>query len=273
MRPTHWSKNVIVLVGPAVFVRLLTASSLITLFLVVVAFSIVSGISYIINDLFDRSADKFHPLKAARPIASGDLEMRHAILFVVVSGALILSLLAYFSPITAAFASVLPLNVTLYSWHGSKYPVLDVLHLAFDDVSRFLAGILVVGLPFSLPFTISIFLVSAMLTIGRRRCDANLLGENAGKFKESLAWYDGPQAAKFQTVATTLALISFSAFVFGRFQGYRSAVFIAIAGYILIRHYYLTERHADVVLQSHLLFRDVQFSAGLVAYVVTSLFL
>lgn len=48
-----------------------------------VLFGIVTGCVYIINDCIDKNNDRFHPLKRLRPIASGQLKVKTALVGVV----------------------------------------------------------------------------------------------------------------------------------------------------------------------------------------------
>jgi len=79
MRPRQWTKNVLVFAG-LIFGQKLTdpasAQVAITAFIV---FCLLSSSVYLLNDVHDREADRLHPAKASRPIASGALSIGAAI--------------------------------------------------------------------------------------------------------------------------------------------------------------------------------------------------
>ena len=77
MRPHEWIKNLVVLAGPIFAARLTDPRGL----LAFVAFCLVSSAGYAINDVLDRDADKAHPQKCGRPIASGAVSPGGAVSF------------------------------------------------------------------------------------------------------------------------------------------------------------------------------------------------
>ena len=79
MRPHQWIKNILVYV-PLVFDRKLThIPSLIRTSIGFILFCLVASAVYIINDITDLEADRNHPVKRKRPLASGDLPISVAI--------------------------------------------------------------------------------------------------------------------------------------------------------------------------------------------------
>ncbi|MEW6062156.1 MAG: UbiA family prenyltransferase, partial [Bacteroidota bacterium] len=73
LRPSQWLKNTFVF-APLIFSKHLFDETYVTAALIAfVAFSLVSSAVYIINDIVDREADKLHPIKKERPIASGKI--------------------------------------------------------------------------------------------------------------------------------------------------------------------------------------------------------
>src|SRR5262245_18093744 len=77
MRPHQWSKNLLVLL-PVVAAHDITAENWIAALLAFVSFNFVASSAYVLNDLLDRAADRAHPRKRNRPLASGALPLTHA---------------------------------------------------------------------------------------------------------------------------------------------------------------------------------------------------
>jgi 4-hydroxybenzoate polyprenyltransferase len=93
LRPKQWTKNLIVFAAP-LFGFKLDFISLLSALLAFVLFCATSSSFYLINDLLDVEADRQHPVKRYRPIASGLVPVPVAIAMVIILlwGALAISL-------------------------------------------------------------------------------------------------------------------------------------------------------------------------------------
>src|SRR4051795_608703 len=92
-RPKQWTKNGFVLAGVVFSGEALQASSLLAALLAFVAFCALSGAVYAANDVLDVEEDRKHPTKRLRPVASGEISPRAALVFAasLAAGALIVS--------------------------------------------------------------------------------------------------------------------------------------------------------------------------------------
>lgn len=73
LRPEQWTKNLIVFAGLIFGLELFDRAAVLRSAAAFAVFCALSGVVYIFNDIMDREADRRHPLKARRPIASGAL--------------------------------------------------------------------------------------------------------------------------------------------------------------------------------------------------------
>ena len=71
LRPSQWTKNLIVFAGLIFGQRLLDPVAVLHATGAFAVFCALSGVVYLINDVADRDADRQHPVKRKRPIASG----------------------------------------------------------------------------------------------------------------------------------------------------------------------------------------------------------
>src|ERR1043166_7908359 len=78
LRPEQWTKNLLVLAGIVFGGRLLEPFAVALALAAFVIFCALSGAVYLFNDIADREADRRHPLKRERPIASGQLSVSAA---------------------------------------------------------------------------------------------------------------------------------------------------------------------------------------------------
>ena len=79
-RPHQWIKNILIFV-PLISSQQYTYSNLLLCIEAIFIFSLISSAGYIINDIFDKKNDLLHPIKKNRPIASGKLNNKIAIIF------------------------------------------------------------------------------------------------------------------------------------------------------------------------------------------------
>jgi hypothetical protein len=66
LRPTQWTKNLVVFAGLIFGEELLVPGSVALASLAFAVFCVLSGVVYLFNDVRDRDADRLHPIKSAR---------------------------------------------------------------------------------------------------------------------------------------------------------------------------------------------------------------
>lgn len=155
-------------------------------------FCILSSSVYILNDIVDRRADRQHPFKKKRPIASGKLSVSTA-LTAMVSGLSISLLLGWLiSPfILLMVLAYVGLQLS-YSFYFKHKPILDVLSIAAGFMIRVYAGLIVVNLHMSVWFLLTVISASLFLAIGKRQSERTLLSNQKQKLattRKSLAKY------------------------------------------------------------------------------------
>src|SRR5262245_33051970 len=75
LRPSQWTKTLLVFAGLLFGMQLMVPSAVWRAIAAFAIFCALSGVVYLINDIFDKEIDRRHPLKARRPIASGALSV------------------------------------------------------------------------------------------------------------------------------------------------------------------------------------------------------
>ena len=194
MRPHQWVKNLFVL-APLVFAReLFEPAAALRAFAGFVAFCILAGSVYVLNDLVDVEADRVHPVKKNRPIASGRITVPQARgAFVVLVSLALGSALALGLPFFGAVAAYLVLQL-LYSFRLKKVAYLDVLCIALGFELRVLAGSFAARVPASAYLLVVMFLLAAFLGLGKRAHELAALalrsGGAPGQTRAALRAYD-----------------------------------------------------------------------------------
>ncbi|MBN1180454.1 MAG: decaprenyl-phosphate phosphoribosyltransferase [Anaerolineae bacterium] len=211
MRPKQWTKNVFVF-APLVFdVKLTDVHYLLATLAGFILLCLVSGTVYLVNDLVDVEKDRQHPKKRFRPIASGALPARVAIVAAVLLLALTLPAGFLLEP---WFGGVLLIYLVLqlaYSFYLKKVVILDVMAIASGFVLRVAAGIpLVEAERFSPWMYICMALLALFIGFNKRRSELTLLGDSAGAHRKNLQEYTVPLLDQIIGIVTAATLVSYA---------------------------------------------------------------
>jgi 4-hydroxybenzoate polyprenyltransferase len=211
LRPVQWSKNLFVL-APLVFAGGLTQPDMVLRGLVAFAtFCAAASAVYLFNDIRDREADRRHPLKRRRPIASGALAVPTA-----AAAAAGLALLAGAGALWLgwAFGALIVLYLLLNTAYtlGLKHVViLDVMIVSACFVLRVLAGAAAVEAAVSRFLILCTTFVALFLVIAKRRHELVLLGdEAASRQRDVLGRYTPHLLDQMMNVVTASTVVSYA---------------------------------------------------------------
>ena len=209
LRPDQWTKNLIVFAALIFAVRLFDPAALALATAAFLIFCALSGAVYLINDVSDREADRQHPLKRMRPIASGALAPSTALAWAAVLAAV--GLAAAFSlrlSFGIAAASYVAL-VIVYSRALKHVVILDVMAIAIGFVLRAVAGGLVIGVPISDWLLVCTILGALFLGLAKRRHELTLLADGATGHRRILEEYDPYLLDQMIAVVAAATLVAY----------------------------------------------------------------
>ncbi|MFO0551419.1 MAG: decaprenyl-phosphate phosphoribosyltransferase [Polyangiaceae bacterium] len=271
MRPPQWVKNVFVL-APLVFAKHLTHPSII---LSAVGgfgvFCLLASSIYTLNDLVDVEADRVHPKKRFRPIASGRVSVRAGkILFgVLLAGALGGALLGPWQFILTVVAYFL-LQLA-YSFKLKKIAYVDVACIASGFVLRVLAGSFAVRVKPSFYMLVCTALLALFLGFGKRRHE--IAGANAAKQRAALQQYSPKVLTTALGITGFLSVATYLAYTLDpATQAFFSSKWLWITvihpvfGILRFLQLVITRPRAESPTQEIL--RDVPFVVNMMLYVV-----
>jgi len=190
LRPDQWTKNLIVFAALIFARRLLDPAALALASAAFLIFCALSGTVYLLNDVSDRDADRQHPQKRRRPIASGELPVGAAVGWAAGLG--ISALAAAFwlrVPFGLAAAGYLALFAVYTRWL-KHIVILDVMTIAIGFVLRAVAGGLVIAVPISDWLLVCTILLALFLGLAKRRHEITLLSDGARGHRRILEEYD-----------------------------------------------------------------------------------
>ena len=179
LRISHWVKNTFVFV-PLVFSKNLTEFDVfVTVFLAAAAFSAASSIVYIINDITDIENDRAHPQKKNRPLASGAVSIRSAVITVTILSIVLVILLSFCNiEFIITVAGYTFLNI-LYSFSLKKIVIVDLISIATGFMLRIIGGALVIDVYISNWLILTTLFLSLFLAIMKRKSEIGLNIQNS----------------------------------------------------------------------------------------------
>ena len=194
LRPLQWIKNGFVF-APAFFsTNLLKPEFFWPTLVVFVSFCFISSAIYCFNDLRDVEADRLHPKKCKRPIASGAVSIKggYIMMHLCTIGALLLIPLAQ-SPNTPYLYIIIGgywlMNIA-YCLKLKQYAILDVTIIAIGFVMRILAGGLATDIWISHWLVLMTFLVTLFLALSKRNDDYRIYEQTGTKPRVSITGYN-----------------------------------------------------------------------------------
>lgn len=174
----QWPKNVLVVCVPLLDPLSWHRAALADLGGAVVAFTLASILVYVLNDVVDRRRDAGNPGRWHRPLASGRISTRAALLFAAVV-ALSLAAVVVRQPVATVWplAAYLLLNLA-YSFGLKHVPLLDVFLVAVGFVLRLTYGYLATAVPIPGWLLTAVFTLCLLLALGKRRQELRSTGSD-----------------------------------------------------------------------------------------------
>lgn len=214
MRPSHWTKNLFVFAALVFGKKLLGETddviySLASTFGAFFCFCLASSAIYVFNDIVDVKADRMHPEKKSRPIASGAITISAAVVLslicAIVAMAASFLLVKSFGYIIAAYI----LLMVLYSVLFKRMMILDCVVISIGFCLRAVAGAVVLDVFISPWLIICTFALCLFLGFGKRRSEIEQLGDNKELYRLTLADYSPELLAHMLSVTSGLAVVCF----------------------------------------------------------------
>jgi 4-hydroxybenzoate polyprenyltransferase len=216
MRPRQWPKNGFIFFALIFDKQLFIAESFWRTVAGFFLFCLISSAVYLFNDIADVEADRNHPEKKFRPIASGKLTIN-----VALTAALILTVIAipigyWLAPAFALTLTVYLANNILYSRWLKHIPILDVLIVSLGFVLRVAAGVILIYpverfSPWLYMLTI---LFSLYIGLGKRRAEMNLLADGATAHRKVFDGYTIPLLDQYITIVSGMTIVAYSLYTF-----------------------------------------------------------
>jgi 4-hydroxybenzoate polyprenyltransferase len=283
MRPRQWSKNLILFAALIFSKNMLVGPMLLRSTMAFAVFCLLSGIVYTLNDLMDLQEDRLHEITRTRPLASGALPVRVAVLWVVAVGVVALGV-AWALGVRFLYISLGFLIFNLaYSLWLKNVVILDVISISISFIIRAVAGVIAlntlgVNLTISAWLLVVTFFLSLFLGLCKRRHEYVSMRE-AAKHRATLASYSEELLNQLINMAATATLLAYSIYTiwpetvqhFGT-EGLMMTIPIVVAG--ITRYMFLVYRRglggdpSEMLLTERWLWGTVGFWFVAVAFII-----
>jgi 4-hydroxybenzoate polyprenyltransferase len=283
MRPSQWTKNGVVLAAyffarwdPSQQGNAAGWGALVSALAAVAAFCAASSAVYLINDIHDREADRAHPQKRSRPLASGTLAVAPAVLAAAVLAA---------AGVAAGFAINAGLGETilaylglqaLYTYGLRQVALVDAFIIAIGFVIRAVAGALAIDVRISPWLLLCAFLLALFLALCKRRHEKVRSESDEALTREALDGYDArvlDQAIAVVSAATVVsyALYTLSEETVKRFDTNRLGLTIPFVLFGILRYLDLVYRKGGGERPERVLLTDRVLIVTILLYGLTAL--
>jgi 4-hydroxybenzoate polyprenyltransferase len=279
LRPSQWTKNLIIFLPLLFAQRLLDVQAVLYAIGAFVIFCGLSGVVYLINDVADREADRRHPIKQHRPIASGALTVTAAIAWAAFISAVSLGAAFWLRPLFGVVATSYVVLLAIYSSLMKHVVILDVLTIAIGFVLRAAAGAVALDVPISHWLYVLTILLALFLALSKRRHELVLLAEGATSHRRILEEYSPYLLDQMIAVVSASTIVAYAFYTVSpetvqKFGTDRLMLTLPFPLYGIFRYLYLVHQKdgggspTDMLLNDRPLLLCVGIWAAVVAFII-----
>lgn len=210
IRPKQWIKNGFIFMPLFFGGELFNTDALLAGVIAFFAYSFAASSIYCFNDIYDVEADRRHPVKCHRPIASGAVSVKQAY------GLMILMLM-----LSIGFSSLLDdwktMGIILFYWclnlgycaKFKQYAIIDVCIVAFGFVLRLLAGGVATGVVLSKWIVLMTFLITLFMSFAKRRDDVIRMEKTGEAPRKNTSRYNLTFINQAITITASVTLVCY----------------------------------------------------------------
>lgn len=278
MRPLQWVKNGFVLMGVLFANAWRQPQMLERVCIVFIAFSLIASGVYIFNDLMDRQQDLDHPKKRARPLAAGTINVRTALVLLMVLWLAGAALGFFISRAVLFILSIYVLINIAYSLGLKHVVLLDVFIIAGGFMLRILAGTTGVGIAPSQWLLLCGLMVALFLGFAKRRAELYALSDETKNHRRVLDNYQPVLLDKMIVVTATCIIITYSLYTMSpvTIQVHRTDALIytvPFVMYAIFRYIYALHHKQTGTEPAQEIFRDPHILLSVTGWLLLTLWL
>lgn len=215
LRPLQWVKNLFILAPLFFSNNLLNQELLWPTLLTFAAFCLVSSSIYCFNDIYDREADRQHPRKCKRPIASGAVSVStgYIVMIICLVASLLLTLVTSHLYLVTYHLSLIIVGYWLmnvaYCMKLKQHAILDVFLISMGFVLRVIIGGLAADIFVSEWLVLMTFLLALFLAFAKRKDDYRIFKQTGIMPRKSIAGYNAQFIDLSVTIVATITIVCY----------------------------------------------------------------
>lgn len=209
MRFHQYIKNLFIFIPAFFSFKFFDEVSIYNSLIAFVAFCLCASAIYIINDIIDAPLDRIHPSKSKRPIASGKVKPRVALLFALIFIVVGIFILVCLLPRVILPVVIYVLINLLYSFKLKHIPILDIFIIASGFVIRLFVGALAINTPLSEWIIVMTFLLALFLALAKRRDDVILYEASGEKMRKVIDGYNRQFLDIAMAISASIVMIAY----------------------------------------------------------------
>ncbi len=277
LRPYQWVKNLLVM-APLVFAeKLRDVDAILSALAAFLVFCFLSSAVYLLNDVADLEADRAHPRKRHRPLASGRVSPATAILgaAVLAGGSLVVANSLGPSGRVAPFvvwpACYFALNLA-YSFFLKGLLIIDCISIALGFIFRVHAGSVVIAVKSSSWILLCTFFFALFLAFCKRRDELTRIDDGSGATRASLRHYSQAYLDQIIPPLAAMSILCYALYTLAPEtvlkHGPNMILTLPIVVFGVFRYLFLVHHKGQGEDPSRVLFRDWPLVASGLLYVL-----
>ena len=177
-------------------------------------YCLLSGATYIVNDIIDVERDRAHPAKRNRPVAAGDIGASGAAVAAVVFLAIGIGGAFWMSANMGFVAAGYVVLTMTYSILLKNLMIVDVFAVAAAYVMRVLAGAVAIDVPISPWLYLCTILAALFIAIVKRRAEVDLMQDDAANHRDTLSEYTPGLLNQMMSVVAPSTVMAYALYTF-----------------------------------------------------------
>lgn len=276
MRPKQWIKNFLVFAALVFSKNIFDLSKDLNAFIGLIIFCMITGCSYLINDLLDLEKDKLHPSKSQRPLSSGKLKKTTAVLVTIIVCSVGIFLAFYINKFFGIIVLAFFLLNLGYSTYLKNVVIIDVITIAAGFVLRVVGGAVIISVVASHWLILCTMLLSLFLGFSKRRHELILLETDATSHRKVLEHYSPYFLDQMIAVVTASTLICYALYTMSKDTieklGTSKLIYtIPFVLYGIFRYLYLVHQKKGGGNPTGVIFTDIPIIINVTLWVITSI--